>query len=122
MKFLVTVPDNLVRKSEFREYIRSSIQSWKGCFHPEDELFSLRPQDVKVAYVKDEPVVTQPYGIGWRPYTDADKKFTQLSRCKYENKIQEVAWNHDFDTWGLANAIHILVRVDEIYARVKFTI
>lgn len=122
MKFIVTVPDNIVNKSQFRDYIRSSIQSWKGCFHPEDDLFALRPQDVKISYVKDDPAITVPYGIEWRMYTDEDKKFTQISRCKFENKIQEVVWNKEFDTWGLASHPHILVRVDEIYAKSKFKI
>ncbi len=54
MKFLVSVPDGLVSKTEFREYIRSAIQTHRGAYHPDDALFDLQGHQVKVSFVKDK--------------------------------------------------------------------
>jgi hypothetical protein len=48
-KFVVTLrlPDG-VSQEDMCRYIRESVQSWKGSYHPEDPLFSLNPKSVKV--------------------------------------------------------------------------
>lgn len=44
-KVKVEVPEG-VSVREMQEYIRDSVQSWKGCFRPGCDLFNLNPDKV----------------------------------------------------------------------------